>query len=100
MEAVHTHYSIFCPEELQMLCRVVKKTCDWHGLGYGGQDAKDIATLAMSLFASGQINEEFLFKRLRREPLVRRTHRAFADLATSQRRPGRRMVKRLQGAAH
>jgi hypothetical protein len=71
---------IFYPEQLDVLNRVVRKTCDWHGLSVKGEDAKELASRAMSLFSSGVNNEELLFKRLRREPLVKRSRRAFADL--------------------
>ncbi|RJG41533.1 hypothetical protein [Mesorhizobium sp. DCY119] len=80
---------VFYPNQLDVLNRVVQKTCDWHGLSVKGEDARELASRAMSLFSSGLSSEEALFKRLRREPLAKRAHRAFADLTHSYRRDWR-----------
>ncbi|MEI5682648.1 MULTISPECIES: hypothetical protein [unclassified Mesorhizobium] len=80
---------ILYPDDLDLLDRVVQKTCDWHGLSVKGEDAEELASRAMSLFSSGLTSEDALFKRLRREPLARRPHRAFADLTRIYRRDWR-----------
>lgn len=78
---------IFCPDQLNLLNRVNRKTCDWHGLSVNGADAKELARRAISIFDSGLPDEAALFKTLRREPLIsKHFHRASAELDRTYRR--------------
>lgn len=96
MADVHNlHSGISHFYQLDALNRVVERLCRWHGLSPMGEDAAAFTDRATMLFGSGLTDEGELFRKLRREPLTRRSHRAFADAVRMPRHEQRRIARRL-----
>ncbi|NGN42084.1 hypothetical protein G6N74_13520 [Mesorhizobium sp. CGMCC 1.15528] len=94
-----SHSGSFHPANLALVNRVVGKVLQWHGLSEKGPDAAYIGGRALLLFDTGVVHEEALFKKLRREPLPRRSHRAFSDLVRLDQREWRQRGIRTNGEA-
>lgn len=64
----------FLPDHLKLLNRVIRKTCDWHGLSINETDAKEPAGRAISILNSGLTDEPHFSKRFDANPYRRVLH--------------------------